>query len=150
MYICIYLYVCIYDVCMYACMYVCMYVVGKKPSMKADLAVYTHIVDASGQCISVSLILAFKLDFNSCTIWTGFCKSSHICTIIVITFASLALDRVCVCVCVCVCVRVHACMHACMYVCMYVCVCVHMYVHMYVRTYICTYVCMHTYVAIYA
>ena len=31
------------------------YRIGKKPSVKADLAIYNHIVDASGQCVSVSL-----------------------------------------------------------------------------------------------
>ena len=30
--------------------------VSKKPSVKADLAVYSHVVDASGQCMSVSSI----------------------------------------------------------------------------------------------
>ena len=45
--------------------------------MKADLAIYSHVVDASGQCMSVSLILGFKLDFSSCAIWDGFLKSNH-------------------------------------------------------------------------
>ena len=30
-----------------------LYMVGKKPSVKADLAIYSHIVNASGQCMSV-------------------------------------------------------------------------------------------------
>ena len=55
------------------------YRVSKKPSVKADLAIYSHIVDASEQCMSVSLILGFKLDFSSCTNWDGFYKSGHIC-----------------------------------------------------------------------
>ena len=42
------------------------YRIGKMSSVKADLAIYSHIVDASGQCTSVSLILGFKLDFSSC------------------------------------------------------------------------------------
>ena len=33
------------------------YRVGKNPSVKADLGIYSHIVDVSLQCISVSLIL---------------------------------------------------------------------------------------------
>ena len=37
------------------------YRVGKMPSVKACLVIYSHIVDASGQCMSVSLILGFKL-----------------------------------------------------------------------------------------
>ena len=51
------------------------YKVGKKPSVKADLAIYSHVVNASGQCMSESLILGFNLDFSSCAI---LCKSSHI------------------------------------------------------------------------
>ena len=53
------------------------YRIGKKPSVKADLAIYSHVVDASGQCMSVSLILGFNLDFSSCDNLVGFCKSSH-------------------------------------------------------------------------
>ena len=30
---------------------------GQKPSVKADLAIYSHVVDTSGQCMSVSLML---------------------------------------------------------------------------------------------
>ena len=57
------------------------YRVGKKSSVKADLAMYSQTVDASRQCMSVSLILGCKLDFSSCAIRNSFCKSSHICTI---------------------------------------------------------------------
>ena len=32
--------------------------------MKADLGIYSHVVDVSGQCVSVSL--GFNLDFSSC------------------------------------------------------------------------------------
>ena len=58
------------------------YKVGKKPSVKAYtvyLAIYSHVADASGQRMSVSLILSFNLDFSSCDKLIGFCKSSHIC-----------------------------------------------------------------------
>ena len=55
------------------------YRVGKKPSIKADLAIYSQVVDASGQCMSISLILGFNLDFSSCDILVGFYKSSHKC-----------------------------------------------------------------------
>ena len=48
-----------------------------KLSVKADLAIYSHIVDASEQYMNASLILGFKLDFSSCAIWDGYCKSSH-------------------------------------------------------------------------
>ena len=40
-----------------------------KLSVKADLDIYSHEVNASGQCMSVSLILGFKLNFSSCAIW---------------------------------------------------------------------------------
>ena len=57
-----------------------LYRVDKKPSVKADLAVYSHVVDVSGQCMSmnVSLIIGFTLDFSSCADWDGFCKYSLI------------------------------------------------------------------------
>ena len=38
---------------------------------------YSHVVDAPGQCMSVSLILGFNLDFSSCDNLVGFGKSSH-------------------------------------------------------------------------
>ena len=48
------------------------YRVSKKPSVKADLPIHSHIVDASGQCMSISLILGFNLDFSSYDILVGF------------------------------------------------------------------------------
>ena len=54
------------------------YRVGKKPSVKADLAIYSHAIDVGGQCMSESLTLAHNLDFSSCDIMVSFCKSSHI------------------------------------------------------------------------
>ena len=57
------------------------YRVDKKLSVKVDLAIYSHVVDASGQCMSVSLILSFNLDYSSCDNFVEFCKSSHICVI---------------------------------------------------------------------
>ena len=54
------------------------YGVSKKPSVKADLAIHSHVVNASGQCMNVSLILGFNLDFSSCDNLVGFCKSSYI------------------------------------------------------------------------
>ena len=44
------------------------YTVGKKPSMKADLAIYSQAVDVCGQCMSESLKLGHNLDFSSCDI----------------------------------------------------------------------------------
>ena len=41
------------------------YRVGKKLSVKADLAIYGQVVDASGWCIRVSLMLGFQLDLSS-------------------------------------------------------------------------------------
>ena len=32
----------------------------KKPSVKADLAIYSHVADASRQCMSISLIFGFQ------------------------------------------------------------------------------------------
>ena len=59
-----------------------LYRVGKKPSVKADLVIYSHTVDVHGQCMSESLTLEHNLDFSSCAGDTvhmvGFCKSSHI------------------------------------------------------------------------
>ena len=43
-----------------------LYRVGKKPSVKADLAIYSHVVDVSGQCMSesfVSVLVTFWSDF---------------------------------------------------------------------------------------
>ena len=54
------------------------YRIGKKPSVKANLAMYSDTVDVSRQCMSVSLILGCKSDFSSCTMRASFCKSSHI------------------------------------------------------------------------
>ena len=50
------------------------YRVGKKPSVKAGLAIYSHKL---GQYMSVSLILGIELDFSSSVNWDGFCKSSN-------------------------------------------------------------------------
>ena len=51
--------------------------VSKKPSVKADLAVYSHVVDASGQCMSVSLICgqicqkgSYTRSFRSHFLWS--------------------------------------------------------------------------------
>ena len=54
-----------------------LYRVSKKPSVKAYLAMYSHAVDVSRWCMSVSLILGCKLHLRSCAIRDGFRKSSH-------------------------------------------------------------------------
>ena len=54
--------------------------VGKKQSVKADLAIYSQVVDVRGQCMTESLILGHNLDFNSCDIMVDFHKSSHNCS----------------------------------------------------------------------
>ena len=56
------------------------YRVGKKLSVKADLAIYSHAVDVCGQCMSESLILGHNLDFSSCDM-VRFCKSRYICIV---------------------------------------------------------------------
>ena len=54
------------------------YRLDKKPSVKADQAIYSHAVDAGGQRMSESLKFGHNLEFSSCDIMVGFCKSSHI------------------------------------------------------------------------
>ena len=46
--------------------------------MKADLAIYTHVLGVHGQYESVALMLSHKMDFNCCANRDGFRKSSHI------------------------------------------------------------------------
>ena len=46
--------------------------------MKADLAIYTHVLGVPGQYESVALMISHKLDFNCCANRDGFHKSSHI------------------------------------------------------------------------
>ena len=55
------------------------YMVGKKPSVKADLTIYSQAVGVRGRCMSESLILEHNLHVSSCDIMVGFHKSSHIC-----------------------------------------------------------------------
>ena len=55
------------------------YTVRKKPSVKADLAIYSQAVDVCGWYMSESLKLGHNLDFSSCDIMVGFHKSNHIC-----------------------------------------------------------------------
>ena len=52
---------------------------SEKLSMKAEVAIYSQVVDASGQFMSISLILGFNLDASSCDNLVGFCKFSHKC-----------------------------------------------------------------------
>ena len=47
--------------------------------MKADLAIYTHVLGVLGQYKSVALMLSHKMDFNCCANRDGFLKSSHNC-----------------------------------------------------------------------
>ena len=46
--------------------------------MKADLAIYTHVLGVPGQYESVALILSYIMDFNCCANRDGFRKSIHI------------------------------------------------------------------------
>ena len=46
--------------------------VGKKLSVKANLVIYSHILNVSGQGMSISLILGTKLDFSFCANWMVF------------------------------------------------------------------------------
>ena len=47
--------------------------------MKADLAIYTHVLGVPGQYESVALMLSHKMDFNCCANRDGFRRDSHIC-----------------------------------------------------------------------
>ena len=47
------------------------YMVGKKPSVKADLAIYSQAVDVRGRCMSESLILGHNLDFSSWSVFVN-------------------------------------------------------------------------------
>ena len=46
--------------------------------MKADLAIYTHVLGVPGQYESVALMLSHKMDFNCCANRDGFRRDSHI------------------------------------------------------------------------
>ena len=50
----------------------------EKPSVKADLAIYTHVLGVPGQYKSVALMLSHKMDFNCCASRDSFHKSNHI------------------------------------------------------------------------
>ena len=45
--------------------------------MKADLAIYTHVLGVPGQYESVALMLSHKMDFNCCANRDGFRTDSH-------------------------------------------------------------------------
>ena len=49
----------------------------KKPSVKADLVIYTHVLGVPKQYESVALMLSHKMDFHCCASRDGFRKSSH-------------------------------------------------------------------------
>ena len=46
--------------------------------MKADLAIYTHVLVVPEQYKSVALMLSHQMDFNCCANRDGFRKYSHI------------------------------------------------------------------------
>ena len=46
--------------------------------MKADLAIYTHVLGVPGQYESVALMISHKMDFNCCANRDGFHTDSHI------------------------------------------------------------------------
>ena len=63
--------------------------------MKADLAIYSLVVGMSGLWVNVATMLNNKLDFYCCDNSVGFCKSSHILCICMIS-----TEMAC-CVCTC-------------------------------------------------
>ena len=63
------------------------YRVGKRPPVKADLAIYSLVAGMSGLWVNVATMLNNKLDFYCCDNSVGFCKSSHIInTIAIVTW----------------------------------------------------------------
>ena len=54
------------------------YRVTEMMPVKADLAIYSSANGVYGQCRSVAFMSSHNLDFSSCGIVPGFCKSSHI------------------------------------------------------------------------
>ena len=48
------------------------------PSVKADLAIYIHVLGVPGQYETVALMLSHKMDFSCCANRDGFRKSSHV------------------------------------------------------------------------
>ena len=64
--------------------------VGKKPSVKADMAIYSQAVEVCGRCMSESLILGHNLDSVLVTLWSVFvnpvtyAKYKQVCMIDVI------------------------------------------------------------------
>ena len=50
----------------------------KKPSVKADWAIYTHMLGVPRQYLSVAIMLSYKLDFSCCADMVGFPRPSHI------------------------------------------------------------------------
>ena len=58
-----------------------------------------HAVDVGVQCMIESLTLGHNLDFSSCDIMVGICKSNHICVCCAYTY--MCAD-VCMCMCKCV------------------------------------------------
>ena len=49
----------------------------KESPLKADLAIYIHVLGVPGQYESVALMLRHKMDFYCCANRDGFHKSSH-------------------------------------------------------------------------
>ena len=47
--------------------------------MKADLAIYIHVLGVPGQYESVALMLSHKMNFNCCANRDSFRTDSHIC-----------------------------------------------------------------------
>ena len=60
------------------------YRVGKRPPVKADLAIYSLVVGMSGLWVNVATMLNNKLDFYCCDNSVGFCKSGHICYCLIV------------------------------------------------------------------
>ena len=78
--------------------------------MKADLAIYAHVLGVPGQYKSVALMLSHRMDFHCRANRNSFRKSSHVLHVVLVlyfyactVFQLLHMQWLCVCVCVFLC-----------------------------------------------
>ena len=57
--------------------------------MKADLAIYTHVLGVPGQYESVALMLSHKMDFNCCGNRDGFRRDSRILRFVTLMYSAV-------------------------------------------------------------
>ena len=54
--------------------------------MKADLAIYAHVLAVPGQYESVALMLSYKMNFHCRANRSSFCKSSHVLHMVLVLY----------------------------------------------------------------